>query len=128
MVKAGERPGESAAVQAVEGEMKQVLLNLTLNALEAVAPGSGEVRIEVATREASVELSVTDNGRGMTPQTLEQVFEPFFTDKKGAGPRHGKVVGLYSTHAIVQSHGGTIAAHSDGPGKGSRFVVRFPAS
>jgi signal transduction histidine kinase len=128
VVKAGERPGESAAVQAVEGEMKQVLLNLTLNALEAVAPGSGEVRIEVATREASVELSVTDNGRGMTPQTLEQVFEPFFTDKKGAGPRHGTGLGLSITHAIVQSHGGTIAAHSDGPGKGSRFVVRFPAS
>jgi two-component system NtrC family sensor kinase len=128
VVKADGRAGEPAAVLAVEGEMKQVLLNLTLNALEAVAPGDGEVRIEVARRDAWVELSVTDNGRGMTPQTLEHVFEPFFTEKKGAGPRHGTGLGLSITHAIVQSHGGTIEAHSDGPGKGSRFVVRLPAS
>jgi signal transduction histidine kinase len=127
VVKTDERDGEPPTVRGVEGEMKQVLLNLTLNALEAVAPGSGEVRIEVARRGAGVELSVTDNGRGMTPQTLEQVFEPFFTEKKGAGQRHGTGLGLSITHAIVQSHGGTIEAHSDGPGKGSRFTVRLPA-
>jgi signal transduction histidine kinase len=54
------------------------------------------------------------------------VFEPFFTEKKGAGPRHGTGLGLSITHAIVQSHGGTIEAHSDGEGKGSEFVMRLP--
>ena len=67
-------------VSAVEAEMKQILLNLTLNALEASPPGSGEVRIDVRRVGQSVELSIADNGRGMSPQTLERVFEPFFTE------------------------------------------------
>ncbi|MDB5289525.1 MAG: periplasmic sensor hybrid histidine kinase, partial [Phycisphaerales bacterium] len=83
-------------------------------------------------RGGVVELSVSDNGRGMEPQTLERVFEPFFTEKRGSadarGARtHGTGLGLSITHAIVESHGGSIAAQSDGPGKGSRFVVRLPA-
>ena len=134
-------PPGGLVVQAVEAEMKQVLLNLTLNALEAVPPGTGEVRIDVR-RDAPdgqwVELSVTDNGRGMSQETLERVFEPFFTEKRGsrasredrASPQtgHGTGLGLSITHAIVESHGGRIEAHSDGPGKGSRFSVRLPAA
>jgi signal transduction histidine kinase len=68
-------------------EVKQVLLNLTVNALEAVSPGSGLVWIEgrpVADSSGRwVELIVADNGRGMSPWTLEHVFEPFFTDRRG---------------------------------------------
>jgi signal transduction histidine kinase len=114
-------------VSAVEGEMKQVLLNLTVNALEAVADGSGEVQLQIGRRDAWVEMVVADNGRGMSQETLERVFEPFFTDKRG--PRqHGTGLGLSITHAIVEAHGGQIEAHSDGPGKGSRFIVRLPAA
>jgi two-component system NtrC family sensor kinase len=72
-------------VMAVEAEMKQVILNLALNALEAVPKESGEVRMQVARRGNWVELTVIDNGKGMTPQTLERVFEPFYTDKRGTG-------------------------------------------
>jgi signal transduction histidine kinase len=121
-------------VSAVEAEMKQVILNLALNALEAVPRETGEVRIHVARRGNWVELTVIDNGKGMTPQTLERIFEPFYTDKRGTGTspaeggrRSGTGLGLSITHAIVEAHGGKIAAHSDGPGRGSRFIVRIPA-
>jgi signal transduction histidine kinase len=117
--------GEKMNVNAIEGEMKQVVLNLTVNALDAV-PAGGEVRIEVGRNNGWVELKVRDNGRGMSSQTLDRVFEPFFTDKRGVrGPGTG--LGLSITHAIVESHGGHIKATSSGPGMGSEFVVQLPA-
>jgi len=120
------KPDESMEVVANPTEMKQVLLNLTVNALEAVPPDRGEVRIGGRRSGEWVEVSVEDNGKGMTPETLEQVFEPFFTAKRGAG-EPGTGLGLSITHAIVESHGGRIRAESSGPGKGSRFTVRLPA-
>lgn len=120
-------PGDEHDVMAVEAEVKQVVLNLMINALEAVPPASGEVRVDIARREQLVELSVSDNGRGMSAQTLERVFEPFFTDKRG--PRqHGTGLGLSISHAIVTDHGGRIRAESQGLGFGSRFVVELPAA
>ena len=128
----GER--DQLVVTAVEAEMKQVILNLAVNALEAVPTEGGEVRIHVARRGNSVELTVIDNGRGMSSQTLDRIFEPFYTEKRGTTNvvgdgqrRSGTGLGLSITHAIVEAHGGRIAAHSEGPGKGSRFIVRLPA-
>jgi len=123
---------EPLAVDAVEGEMKQVLMNLLINALEATDDGTGEVRVAV-TRDADhhVTLTVSDNGRGMSAETLERVFEPFFTERPrspNSPPRPGTGLGLSITHAIIQSHGGRITAHSDGPGLGSRFVIELPAA
>lgn len=112
-------------VNAVESEMKQIVLNLAVNALEAIAP-DGEVRIEVARNDGWVELRVRDNGRGMSGQTLQHVFEPFFTDKRGVR-EPGTGLGLSITLAIVESHGGQITATSGGPGQGSEFLVRLPA-
>jgi signal transduction histidine kinase len=126
---------DQLVVHAVEAEMKQVILNLAVNALEAVPTEGGEVKIHVARRGNSVELTVIDNGRGMSPQTLDRIFEPFYTEKRGTSNvvgdgqrRSGTGLGLSITHAIVEAHGGRIAAHSDGPGKGSRFIVRLPAA
>lgn len=116
---------ESLEILANPTEMKQVLLNLTVNALEAV-PDRGEVRIGGRRSGEWVELSVEDNGKGMTPETLEHVFEPFFTAKRGVG-EPGTGLGLSITHAIIENHGGRIRAESGGPGRGSRFTVRFPA-
>jgi signal transduction histidine kinase len=120
-------------VDAVEGEMKQVLMNLLINALEATDDGTGEVKVTVARDgEHRVTLAVADNGRGMGPETLERVFEPFFTERRprdpDSPPRPGTGLGLSITHAIVQSHGGRISAYSDGPGRGSRFVIDLPAA
>ena len=113
-------------INAVEAEMKQVILNLTVNALEAV-PAGGKVNVDISRNDGFVELRVSDNGRGMSRETLDQVFEPFFTDKKGAR-QPGTGLGLSITHSIIQSHGGRIHAQSEGPGKGSEFVVRLPAA
>jgi two-component system, NtrC family, sensor kinase len=108
-------------------EMKQVLLNLTVNALEATRPSDGEVKIQGIRNNDSIELSVRDNGRGMTRETLERVFEPFYTERRGTGDP-GTGLGLTITHAIIENHGGQIRAESDGPGRGSRFVIRLPAA
>jgi signal transduction histidine kinase len=116
---------EDLCVLANEGEMKQVLLNLAINALEAVFPQTGQVHIDIARVDGLVELSVTDNGRGMSPDVLEHIFEPFFTSKRGAS-QPGTGLGLSISHAIVESHGGHIFAYSDGANQGSRFVVRLP--
>ena len=73
---------------------------------------------------------MTDNGRGMSPQTLERVFEPFFTEKRGArdaGDPHGTGLGLSITHAIVQTTAGGSRPTVTGPGRGAGFVVRLPA-
>jgi signal transduction histidine kinase len=113
-------------VLAIEAEMKQVVLNLTVNALEACGH-NGEVRIDVAREGGEVVLTVADDGRGMSAETLERIFEPFFTEKRSDG-RRGTGLGLSITHAIVQDHGGSITAQSDGPGQGSRFVVRLPVA
>lgn len=119
-------------VHANRSEMKQVLLNLTLNALEAAPPVRGEVRIEGRRNDGWVEISIADNGRGIAPGVLQHVFEPFFTSRRpqalgnGQEPR-GTGLGLSITHAIVESHGGRIQAESDGLGLGARFTIRLPA-
>jgi two-component system NtrC family sensor kinase len=123
-------PSDPLEVHANVTELKQVMLNLTVNALEAVSPGTGEVVVD-ARREHDrdrdwIEVIITDNGRGMGPETIERIFEPFYTDKRGAG-EPGTGLGLSITHAIVADHGGEIRAQSDGPGKGSRFTIRLPA-
>jgi signal transduction histidine kinase len=126
---------EPLIVDAVEGEMKQVIMNLLINALEATDDdGSGEVRVTLARGgpdNHTLSVTVSDNGRGMSPETLERVFEPFFTDRPrvpGSPPRPGTGLGLSITHAIIQSHGGRITAHSDGIGRGSWFVIELPAA
>jgi two-component system NtrC family sensor kinase len=118
--------GEPLDVCANPTEMKQVLLNLVINAIEAVVPESGWVKVSGRRSGEWIELEVSDNGRGMSRETLERVFEPFFTNKRGAGDP-GTGLGLSITHAIVADHEGRIAANSDGPGLGSRFVVCLPA-
>ena len=119
-------PSEPLLVDANLVEMKQVLLNLLVNALDAVPPDSGEVIVNGRRRGAWVELAVSDNGRGMNRETLDRVFEPFYTNKRGAGEL-GTGLGLSITHAIVADHGGQILADSDGPDRGSRFTIRLPS-
>ena len=106
-------------------ELKQVLLNLTLNAMVAVTPKVGEVQITVNHRDGFAQITVSDNGVGMTPDTIERVFEPFFTKKRGSQSA-GTGLGLAISHAIIENHGGRIQAFSDGLEKGSRFEIEWP--
>ena len=103
-------------MQANLTEMKQVLLNLTINALEAVPPGDGEVRIErPADWSDWVELSVKDNGRGMCAGVAAARLRAVLHRHAGKPASPGTGLGLSITHAIVESHGGRIQAESDGP-------------
>ncbi|WP_437188399.1 ATP-binding protein [Planctomicrobium sp. SH668] len=103
-------------------EMKQVILNLVANALDATQAG-GHVDISLRELPEEVEISVKDDGCGMTKEQLKKIFEPFFTTKdvgKGTG------LGLAITHRIIRDHGGTLEVDSAGPNLGSRFCLRLP--
>lgn len=122
---------DGLTVRGNETELKQVLLNLTVNALEAAPPKSGRVVIEAHREGRNVVLSVSDNGKGMSAQTLARVFEPFYTEKRGVAggdEEPGTGLGLAISHAIVTEHGGRITAESKGLGQGSRFTVTLPAA
>jgi signal transduction histidine kinase len=115
-------PAETVYAPVNSQEIKQVVLNLITNALDSLDPG-GVVRVELSRQGAYAELTVQDNGCGMSEEVLEHLFEPFFTrrrDGKGTG------LGLSITWQIVNDHGGSIAALSDGPGRGSTFSVTLP--
>ncbi len=115
---------DGVVVTGNESEIKQVLLNLVVNALEAVDDG-GEVRIEGKTVDDLVALRVLDDGCGMSPETIDHVFEPFFSSKQGHS-EHGVGLGLSICHAIIENHRGRITAESEGLGKGSRFTIELP--
>ncbi len=103
-------------------EIKQVVLNLVANALESTSSG-GSLTITVDDRADELLLTFRDDGCGMTPEVLENLFEPFFTRKTQG---QGTGLGLSISHRIVTDHGGTIEAESEGPGRGSVFRIRLP--
>lgn len=105
-------------------QLQQVLLNLVINACDAMASLAGERKLTIMSRsldEREVEFSVWDNGPGLAAENVEQVFEPFVTTKAD-----GMGLGLSVCKTIVKSHGGRIwAQHNDGPG--ASFHVALPA-
>ncbi len=109
----------------VEGDMnqlQQVMLNLSLNACEAM-PTGGTLTIRTVTQEDRVLVKLTDTGCGIKKEHQDQVFEPFFTTKpvgKGTG------LGLSVTYGIIQQHGGTLEFESE-EGQGTTFTVTLPA-
>jgi two-component system NtrC family sensor kinase len=110
----------------IDGDMnqlQQVLLNLSLNACEAMSSG-GTLTIRTQTQEAGVVVKIADTGCGIKPEHLERIFEPFFTTKpvgKGTG------LGLSVSYGIVQQHGGNIELDSE-VGRGTMFTIVFPLS
>lgn len=110
------------SVQGNTAELEQVILNLVLNALDAV---SKEGRIDIRTRMAGDEwaiLEVADDGCGIRPENLPKLFDPFFTTKPVGS---GIGIGLSTCYHIIQSHGGEIDVQST-HGQGSRFTVTLP--
>ncbi len=103
-------------------EIKQVFLNLVVNALDSMDEG-GRLTITSGRHNGMAELVFTDTGCGMTPEVLENLFEPFFTRNRTG---KGTGLGLSISHRIIAQHGGEIEARSDGPGKGSTFVIHLP--
>jgi two-component system, cell cycle sensor histidine kinase and response regulator CckA len=121
------------AVEMEPAQVQQILLNLVLNARDAMPDGG---LITVATRNLSdlptadstthtvhwVELTVTDTGCGMTADTLDRAFDPFFTTKK---PGRSSGLGLATARRLARLQGGSITAESE-PGKGTRISLRLP--
>jgi len=103
------------------GRVKQVLLNLLRNAVDAVDEKSGAIEVALAEDDARVLLSIRDDGAGMTPEVAERIWEPFFTTKG----EHGTGIGLDIARKIVEAHGGTIAVES-APGEGTTFTIALP--
>ncbi|HEY3296042.1 MAG TPA: ATP-binding protein [bacterium] len=104
-------------------ELQQVILNLTLNAIEAM-PNGGDLTITSAAKDDRVELNVQDSGVGIAPEHVAQIFEPFFTFRVSGT---GTGLGLYLTKNIIEMHQGTIAVES-AQSQGARFTVSLPAA
>ena len=114
--------GPDVLVMVNPQEIKQVVLNLLVNALDSIDE-SGHVRVGVRRSGTEALLTVTDDGCGMTEEILEHLFEPFFTRRRSG---QGTGLGLSIVHRIVADHGGRIAAASAGAGQGSTFRVTLP--
>jgi signal transduction histidine kinase len=113
-------PAEPALMRGDPDLLKQAVLNLVTNALEAMANG-GKLRISVAPNEERWVLEVTDNGPGIPPDVRQKVFLLYFTTKsKGSG------IGLAMTYRAVQLHNGTISFSTE-TGQGTTFRLEFPA-
>ena len=105
-------------------EIKQVFLNLVVNALDSMDEG-GTMSIAHAHRGDTIELSFKDTGCGMNEEILENIFEPFYTRSRTG---KGTGLGLSISHRIITAHGGEIEASSAGPNQGSTFLVRLPTA
>ncbi len=114
------------SVMGVPSEFVQVFLNLVVNAVEACEPGRGEVEITGRRMDGRVEVTIRDNGAGMSPETLDRLFEPFYTQKRGQQAA-GTGLGMSIVHAIIVEYGGTVEATSDGPGQGTTVTLTLPA-
>lgn len=103
--------------------LQQVFLNLITNAWQAM-PGGGSLLLTTRVgAQGWVEVLVTDTGVGIPREQLSRVFEPFFTTKEVG---QGTGLGLSVSYGIMQRHGGSLEAQSEGPGKGATFLVRLP--
>jgi signal transduction histidine kinase len=114
--------GPDVLVMVNPQEIKQVVLNLLVNAFDSI-DGSGHVRVGVRRSGIEALLTITDDGCGMTEEVLEHLFEPFFTRRRSG---QGTGLGLSIVHRIIADHGGRIAASSAGAGQGSTFRVTLP--
>lgn len=121
-VRIEEQHAEALPMIRVDPELlTQALVNLALNAIQAMEPG-GVLRISVAMIDSDVGISISDTGKGITPDEMERIYRPFYTTK-----HQGTGLGLAITRAIVERHGGHIRVESD-LGEGATFTLVIPAT
>jgi signal transduction histidine kinase len=112
---------DAANIRVDEDLMKQALLNVVVNAIQAM-PQGGELRIECSVREEDAEIRISDTGVGIPPELREKIFRLYYTTKP-----EGSGIGLAMTFRIVQLHDGSIDFTSE-PGKGTTFVLHLPVA
>jgi PAS domain S-box-containing protein len=117
----------AATVLGDANRLRQVIWNLLTNAIKFTPPG-GRVVVDLEITSGTVRLIVTDTGRGIAREFLTHVFEPFRQADASTTRAHGGLgLGLAIVRYLVEGHGGTVAAFSDGLDQGARFVVELPS-
>ncbi|HUQ03491.1 MAG TPA: HAMP domain-containing sensor histidine kinase [Kofleriaceae bacterium] len=121
-------PARGMAIQADEMRFSQVVTNLLANAAKYTDRG-GRICIEARRAEDRITLAVRDNGIGIDPETLPRVFDMFVQERQGSDrSRGGLGLGLTIVKSLVEAHGGTVRAESDGRHRGTAFIVNVPAA
>ncbi|MCC2654938.1 MAG: histidine kinase [Panacagrimonas sp.] len=118
-------PPEEVLVEADPVRIAQVFSNLLNNAASYTKPG-GHIEVSLKHEGDAALIRVRDNGIGIPPEMRQQIFEPFMRVSHAGGNQGGLGIGLAICRELMTMHGGTIEARSEGPGKGSEFVVRLP--
>jgi PAS domain S-box-containing protein len=119
-------PAEPLVLDGDPTRLDQVLLNLLQNAAKFTGPG-GRIELAASRDGDGVRISVRDTGIGIEPELLPRIFEPFMqADHSLDRSQGGLGVGLTLARSLVEMHGGTLTASSEGPGRGSEFVVWLP--
>ena len=109
-------------IECLASQLNQVVMNLVINAAQALGPERGTIPISNGVEGENVWLEVADNGCGIAPQTMQKIFDPFFTTKPVG---EGTGLGLSLSYGIVKKHHGDISVSSE-PGKGTTFRVVLP--
>jgi signal transduction histidine kinase len=112
-------PTELPRVLLDREKIKIALLNIIINGLEAMQPGAGVLRISAEQKNGCVLTTISDNGKGIAPEDIEKLFDPFYTDKPG-----GMGLGLTSTKNILNSHNAEVDVQSV-VGEGTTFCISF---
>jgi signal transduction histidine kinase len=115
------RPSTAVVVNADPGLLRQAVLNIAVNAIEAM-PGGGSLTFEIAPSPETCTLAITDTGPGIPPEHRETIFQLYYTTKP-----HGSGIGLAMTFRAVQLHGGTIEVDSE-VGRGATFRLTLPVT
>ena len=119
-------PTQAIWIDGDPTRLAQLLGNLLDNAAK-FTPEDGKISVSLVRDKDSAVLEVADTGLGIDPETLNRLFEPFAqADRSLDRSRGGLGLGLALVKGMVELHGGEVSAHSDGPGKGSRFTVKLP--
>ena len=120
-------PAEAILLEADPTRLEQVLWNLLNNAIKYTEPG-GLIRLEAAQKAGEAVVRVRDTGIGIMPEMLPHIFQMFVqAEHRSDRSKGGLGIGLCLVKTLVELHGGTIAAHSEGAGRGTEFTVRLPA-
>jgi signal transduction histidine kinase/CheY-like chemotaxis protein len=119
-------PGEPVAAMGDPDRLEQIVVNLLVNAAR-YSPPETPVRVKVEVAGDQLVIRVCDEGIGLRPEQVDSIFEPFLQlpEARALG-RGGLGIGLTLVRSLAEMHGGTVVARSDGPGKGSEFILTLP--
>ena len=114
--------GDFEGLECFPSQLNQVIMNILTNSVQAMEESGGELFIQTVSSAIGIKIIIKDNGKGMSQEVKEHIFEPFYTTKevgKGSG------LGLSISYGIIEKHNGNIDVISE-PGKGTEFIISLP--